>query len=270
MINKIKKSAATFLASFMAFGGLASAMDSSEADKSDSQATVLPVQQQSLAPINITVINEESAAAKLLAATKIAFLGTGTIGVGACCYKVYKVVDNTGKDIQGVFNVVKTGTDDILKTFNGRLDVILETFDKNVDNILGTANSGLRNIFDRLGQVLAALPEAQARQLVEDIHVILTRCGNSVEVVNGLLGRLDVDKFNGIAPATVDMINSLTESIKNILKVDPENGTSTLAEVLGILLKKNNTSTSSEGSSEEKASSNAQSGKLVKFLKWIC
>lgn len=265
MINKIKKSAATFLTSLIAFSGLVSAMDSSEANKNDSQSVVLPVQQQSLAPINITVINEESTAAKLLATTKIALLGTSTVGVGACCYKVYEVVDNIGNDMQeifkstkGIFDVTKTKIDDILKTFNKRLD-----------NILGTVDSGLRNVFDKFVQVLAALPEEQTLQLISDIHNILDKCGNSVDIVNVLLSRLDVERFNGIAPATVEMIHSLTESIKSFLKVDPENGTSTLAEILGILLQKNNVSVSSESNSEEKNPSNVQPSKLVRFLSWL-
>lgn len=207
MINKIKKSVAAFLTSLVAFGGLVSAAGNSEANVSNSQPIT---SSQSLAPIGITVVNEESTITKLLSATKIILLGTGTVGVGTCCYKAYKVIDNTGKNIQGVFDVTKTGINDVFQ---------------NLKNLLGL------------------LSKEQAKQLIDDIHKILSECGNSVEAINNSLRKLDIERFNGIAPAVVAMINSLTKSIKDILEANDENGgKSVLLALLSLFSQKIQTS----------------------------
>lgn len=202
MIDKLKKLVAISLSSVVGFSGLISATEVPTA----SQQPVTLVQNQQLPAINLQVVNQESSITKALSAVKLAFVGTATVGLGACCYKVYNIANNV---------------------------------DKKVGNILDIVESGVRDASDTFKKFIESLPEDKAQKLVDDIDKILENCGTTIGTANELLKRIEIEKFNGLGPASVALINSLTKSIQEIFTVDPANGNTNIVEIFKLLCKKN-------------------------------
>lgn len=182
MINKVKKSIATFLASFAAFGGLASAMSEPKANNSGFQETI---QQQSFAP-SITVVKEESKMAKVLLATKIAFISTGAAAVGY-----------TGYHLGGFFKTLKKGSGEVLGTVN-----------KHIDKTMSSISEGLQKLFD-------SLPDDVAKKLLEKIYQFMDEGKISLKNLNRILSDFNTENVNDITSEIAELISNLSAAIED-------------------------------------------------------